>query len=393
MKRIIFSVLVFVFTLQASRAQEVSAKWILSDSLRDCGELQYTCMQLIPLYYQEGIIDTANLLLQYWEKRCGEDETTYRTKVLWAIDQGIFSDSLVTNQTIGYLDHYLWLSDDTSGYAISLYNYYVDEPELIYWYKSFTDTIVSRAATYPDLSPAEHFFVQYYRVPSDSLLLLLETPELKDSKLARIYSQPIYGEWSATQFHCAFTGGAWIPYDKLTLLGTHPSLGGIAGVRHNKMVYNLGLSFRVGESANTYDVMYEDSMYESSTFTGIHIGLEAGRILLNSKRHEIDLLGGAALEMINTLSLENDPDTDEDDENHYIHSPSIHLGAAYKYYLKNDRYLGLCGRYHFLNFKNKQGSNLRGNALTLTLEYGLGSSSWLHKRNNYLNQRIQQYKK
>ncbi|MBK7030837.1 MAG: hypothetical protein IPH45_17225 [Bacteroidales bacterium] len=388
MRRILALLFISFFFLTKSFAQNVEARWILSDSLTDCSELQYACMQLIPLYYQDGSIDTAYALLNYWEKKCGTDETIYRTKILWAIDAGTFNDSLISDQTIRHLDHYLWLYNDTLGESLDAYDYYVPEFELLKWYKSFTDSIVGRAQYYPDLSKEEVFFVKYYQHPSDSLLKLLETSDYKETQLFKVYDQPVYGSLSGPLIHYAAVGGAWIPYDKLSTLGSHPSLGGYIGASNKKMIYNLGLHFRIGSAANKYDVLYNDSLYSSDNFTGINISLEAGRQLINWRRHQFEILGGTDLEIINTLTLENDPDTDEDDESEYIYSPSIHLGAGYKYYLKNDRFIGLSSRYHFMNFKNKGGTNLRGNAISITLEYGMGTNPWLYKRETYLKQRI-----
>jgi hypothetical protein len=385
---LIFPAIIFSFT---SYSQETDARMVLADSLKSCEEIQYAVMQLAPLYYQDGKIDTARLLLDYWGNRCGIDETNYRTRVLWAIDTGTFSDTLIDNTTINHLDLYQWFATDTSGQILETYNYYTPytpDPGLLTWYHSFTDSIARRALGYPDLSAEERFFAEFYLHPSDSMYTLLESDDLKDTKLARLYHQPVAGELTDWLYHMAAAAGVWIPYDKLTKVGAHPTIGGYAGVRHNRMIYNLGLGIAVGRSLNNYNVFYNDSLYSSDNFMGINIALEAGRQLISWRRHELELLCGLDLGMMEVLSLTNNPDDKNDDESRFLKSPSMHLGASYRYYLKNERYFGLSSRYQFLNFNNKGGTNLRGNALTITIEYGIGTNPWINKKNTFLKQRI-----
>jgi hypothetical protein len=388
MKRHLILPIFIIIISYSSYSQETNARMILSDSLSTCSEIQYAVMQLIPMYYQDGIIDTANLMLDYWEKHCGTDETIYRTRVLWAIDSGTFTDTLIDNSTIGYLDLYQWLAFDSSGQSIGSYAYYTPDFGLVKWYESFTDSIAKRATTYPDLSSEERFFVEFYLHPSDSMYSLISSSELKDSKLSGIYNKPVSGELTEWLYHIAANAGIWIPYDKLSTLGMHPSIGGYAGLRHNRMIYNLGLGFQVGSSANDFKVLYKDSVYTTNDFTGINISLEAGRQLINWHRHEFDLLTGLDLELMDVLNLKNDPDNKEDDETKFLKSPSIHLGAGYRYYMNNERYIGLSGRYHLMNIKNNGGTNLRGNALSITLEYGIGANHWLNKKDTFLKQRL-----
>jgi hypothetical protein len=371
-----------------SYSQESNAQMILTDSLKSCNEIQYACMQLIPLYYQDGRVDTAEILLKYWENHCGTDETIYRTKVLWAIDSGSFSDTLIDEYTISYLDLYQWFRNDTTGNSLYSYYYYTSEFELLKWYQSFTDSIAKRASGYLDLSSEERFFVNFYLDPSDSSYQAIQLNELRNTKIAKIYNQPVGGELPEGLLHYGFSAGMWIPDDKLITLGMHPSIGVNAGMRYHRMIYNIGAAFRIGGSPNEYEVVYKDSLYTTDKFLGINFSLEAGRQVISWRRHELDILGGLDLEVMNVLTLKNDLNNADDNESKAITSPSMHLGAGYRYYLNNERYIGLSSRYHLLNFKNKGGTNLRGNALTITLEYGFGAVPWLNKKQTFLKQRL-----
>ncbi|MBK7213076.1 MAG: hypothetical protein IPH88_07230 [Bacteroidales bacterium] len=388
MRQIVTTLILLIFFSLAGRSQETSARMILSDSLGYCEDIQYAAMQLIPLYYQDGNMDTANRLLSYWERHCGRDETIYRTKVLWAIDNGKFTDSLISSETIGFLDTYQRLYGDTIGESISDYYYYTPDFGLLKWYQSFTDSIALRASGYSDLSAEEKFFVQFYLHPTDSNYSELESAKLKNSKLTELYKYPVSGITSTWITQYSIQGGAWIPDDKLAILGNHPSLGLVAGITNNKMSVNLDFALRVGKSANEYKTVYMDSMYNTTNFTGVHIGLEVGRKVLNWHRHELTLFGGPAFEMIEVLSLDDSTDEASGTETSSVRSPSLQLGASYRLFLNKARFIGIGGRYHLLNFKNTGGTNLRGNAFSFTVEYGFGNNHWLNNRNNYLNERL-----
>jgi len=381
---LLFSVLL---SFKAIHPQDVTAHLMLSDSVKDCTEIQYAAMQLIPLYYQDGITDTAGRILDYWERKCGRDETIYRTRVLWAIDSGTFTKALINNETIGFLDTYQRFANDTSGFSLEEYYYYAEEFELLRWYKSFTDILVDRALQYTDLSAEERFFLLFYDQPADSLYLMIQEPVLDTTRLAEIYTQPVGGTLPASLFHYGFAGGLWKPYDKLSTLGMHPSLGIYGGLRNKRMIYNLGAHFRVFPASNSYEVVFEDSLYSTEEFLGINISLEAGR-LFSWRSHELYIAGGPDLEMINALTIENDPDNTEDDESRILTAPSIHFGAGYRFYFGDNRYLGLSSRYNWHNFRNKGGTNLRGNAMSITLEYGFGANKWRSGRKTYLRERI-----
>lgn len=382
-------VIMSVFLCLQGFSQEITARKILSDSLKSCDEIQYASMQLIPLYYQAGIFDTANLVVDYWMNHCGIDETIYRTKVLFAIDAGTFTDTLVSDATIGYLDDYQLLSMDTSGTSLDRYYYYTPEFPLLKWYQAFTDSIAKRASGYIDLSDEERFFIDFYLHPDDSLYTRLASEPLKTSRLGKIYNQPIYGGSGDLQLHYALTGGIWIPDDKLVKIGNHPSIGAYAGLRKKRMILNIGLAFRVGSSPNTITTLFLDSLYETKEFTGINVMLEAGRQVVQWHRHEVDLVGGVDFEMMDILNItESDGNGGESTNSRNLYSPSVHVGLGYKYYTKNRHYFGISSKYSVLNFNNKGGTNLRGNALSINLEYGFGTNDWLNRKNTYLNQRI-----
>lgn len=387
-KQICIALLLIFFSLPGISQHTIAYK-IFPDSLTDCRELQYQSMQLIPLYYTNRDFDTANAILNYWSANCQLDETIFRTSILFAIDAGTFSDSLFKNTDFTYyLDIYKELSEDTAGISLQKYPYYyVEEFQLLKWYKSFTDTIALRCSQYPDLSPEELFFVNYYLHPSDSGYMMLHEKAFDNTALKTSVTAPRYGELAAIQGHYSLGAGIWIPNQNLDTLGAHPYLGGQIGLRRNRYLADVALDLRVGASPHQYQVMIDGNAINTEQFFGISVRLDFGYEVFQIRRTDLIFGGGIGYENITAYYEANDPDDDTDDVSKNLHSFNINLGGSYRFYLKNDHYLALNGKYHRLNFRNKGGTDLKGNAVTFGLEYGLGTNRWLNNRNTILREK------
>lgn len=387
-----FSTLLLLLLLLITKpgvSQNNIAYKIFPDSVTDCRELQYQGMQLIPLYYTNKDFDTAYAILNYWAQNCRMDETIFRSRILFAIDNGSFSDSLFANSAFStYLDIYKELDYDTTGASLLSYpEYYVDEFQLLKWYKTFTDSIAYRCLTYTDLSPEEYFFVNYYIHPSDSAYMLLHDKAFVNTSLRSIVTEPVYGRLAATQPHYSVSAGMWIPDQHLDTLGMHPFIGGQIGLKHNRILAYLALDLRVGASPNTYKVVVDGTLTDTEQFFELSLRFDFGYELFQLRSTELLFVGGIGYDRINAYYETNDPDDDSDDISKGLNSFNLNVGGSYRIYMKNNHYLAFTGRYHRLNFRNKGGTDLKGNALSLGLEYGLGTNNWLNNRNTILRQK------
>ncbi|HPT14855.1 MAG TPA: hypothetical protein PK796_08720 [Bacteroidales bacterium] len=387
-KRISIAILLIFFSLPG-KSQNAIAYKIFPDSVTDCRELQYQSMQLIPLFYTNRDFDTANAILNYWAANCQLDETIFRSRILFAIDAGTFSDSLFKNTDFTYyLDVYKELSEDTAGISLLKYPYYyVEEFPLLKWYKTFTDSIAERCSNYPDLSPEEYFFVNYYLHPADSSYEMIRSKPFNNTTLKSIVTSPKYGELAITQAHYALGTGMWMPNQHLATLGMHPYLGGQLGLRNGKYLADLALDLRMGASPNKYQVMIDGNPTDTEQFFGISFRLDFGYEVLELRGTELYFTGGIGYDGITAYYETNNPDDESDDVKKHLNSFNLNLGGSYRIYLKNDHYLAFSGRYHRLNFRNKGGTDLKGNAVSIGLEYGLGTNQWLNNRNTILREK------
>lgn len=394
-KKTIALYLLLIFSLISARgnAQSAIIGKIFRDTVMDCREIQYACMQMIPLYYTDRQFDTAYALVDFWKRKCGMDETIFRTQVLFDIDKGSFSDSILLKYDfIRFLDIYSILAHDTGTNFIYYYpDYYVEEPELLLWYKMFTDTLARRCIRYPDLSPSEKFFTSYYTHPTDSLYLMIKGQEYTGSILEKRVNRPVHGDIPDVQFHYSLQAGIWIPDKNLKILGNHPSIGGQAGFRYGKYSGDLSLDFRFLRSPDDYQVKLDDSVTMTHRFSNLSFRLDAGYQIQQWRNTELIFTSGIGVEQLSAIYEMNDILNDEDDVTRDIYSLNINLGGSWRIYLRNNHYLAVTGRYHFLKFSNPGGTKLNGNALTLSMEYGLGMNQWLNERNTILRLKTRKY--
>lgn len=391
-KRISIAI-ILIFFLLPGKSQNVIAYKIFPDSVTDCRELQYQSMQLIPLYYTSRDFDTANAILNYWAANCQLDETIFRTRILFAIDAGTFSDSLFKNTDFTYfLDIYKELSEDTAGISLQNYPYYyVEEFPLLRWYKTFTDSIAIRCIKYKDISPEEYFFVNYYLHPADSSYKMIRGKQFNNTTLKTIVTSPKYGELSEIQGHYALGSGVWAPNQNLGLLGNHPYLEGQLGIRYERILADFTLDLKFGSSPNKYQVVIDGNPVDTQKYFGFCVRVDFGYQILMLRSTELFFIGGLGPDIINAYYEVNDPDDENDDVTKLLNSFNLNLGASYRLYLKNEHYLAFTGRYHRLNFRNKGGTDLKGNAVTIGLEYGLGTNQWLNNRNTILREKTGRY--
>lgn len=180
--------------------------------------------------------------------------------------------------------------------------------------------------------------------------------------------------------HWALFAGAWYPFDNLNLVGTHPVIGGKLGIKYRRLILDLSVNIKFGNSANHYQVFKDDSLYDTRVFLGVFLGIDAGFEVLKHKKHEIDLIGGFGYEGFDALRDVHSK-VSSDKVSVTLRSLNLNLGLGYRFYISSTTYIGLQGRYNFLNFLNHKGTNLSGNAMEFYILIG-------NSGNNYKSSRL-----
>ena len=145
---------------------------------------------------------------------------------------------------------------------------------------------------------------------------------------------------------------------------------------------DLTLIFRFIKSKNYYQVYAQDSLFRTRHFFGGYVGAEIGYELLRNKNSELDLIGGIGYDGFDAVK------TDEDAGIKSVSVGSLNLngGLGSRYYYKpQGNYVGVQLRFNALNYSNRGGTNLSGDAFSLRLIWGFSGNYFRDSQSHYLN--------
>jgi hypothetical protein len=162
-----------------------------------------------------------------------------------------------------------------------------------------------------------------------------------------------------------------MPTGDLTVVGNHPSIGFQLGGRDVYNQLDLTIQFRFLKSANTYLVRRNNILYESSSFFGGYIGMDYTRYLVSRQNFDFGVLAGMGFDGFDLFSSNNN--------NQHLRPLSVgsfnaNTGLRYNYFLSPTFYIGLQGRYNWINYNNTGGTSFSGNALSFDLIFGSNAS-------------------
>ncbi len=365
--------ILFTFTCLNGFSQSDWVESFLTRRWLNCQDVTYNMTIMIPDYYHRNSMDSLNQLLVFWESRCGEEELVMRCKILMAIDQGKFSESMYDEKIIQYLMQYRSMKEwENNPHQLMYYRDAFDE--ILKEFNVFTSIIAGNLLSRSGISETERFFLRFYANHPDAKLNTLNSFVYSGTVLQKSYRLQ-YGntrQLPSTRF--GFLGGAWIPEGKLATFGSHPVLGIFFGLQQNKSFYDLILSVGMGPSANKIRVLKDDSLYFSNDFTQILAGFKGGYDFLKEKNYSLSASAGIAYDGIEVLNIK-----DEDGkvlESKTLSSLNINAGLTYTFLFKNFQTLALDARYNVVNYANKGGTNVGGNYLQFSIIWGIAGNAY-----------------
>jgi hypothetical protein len=330
----------------------------------------YNSTKLIMKYYQVQDYDSALLVLNDWQTACGASEPITRTRILLAINDNAFDESVYDSTIVDDVLNYIYRMESKtpenlySGYE-SYFGYVPIRGEYDYFTQSLADTLLSRGFD----TPLELLFCQFYANIVSNPLKEIQTDALyNNTDIKKYYLHRANKCLSKSGFNFNLFTGLWIPTGNASLLGIHPLIGIQGGVKSNKMIYNLTLAFKFVNSANDYVILKDGYTDTTNYFFGGYIGLDTERELYKSKKHEIDLLAGIGYDGFESIKTDNN--NSDPNAGHSINSLNTNFGLGYRYFYKKNTYIGLQAKYNIVNYNNKGGTNLMGDCLTVTISIG-----------------------
>lgn len=347
----------------------------------DCSDISYNCARIFEDYYSSNKLDSAQSILTYWQAKCGIREPLQRCKILLAIKQNCLNDSVLTDNMFYYIFNYKnRIAIEKSGDYESYDNYqpyygYIPVGQEFdkFSKKAFSDLQVNYTP-----KVIEYLLCEFYGNNPDTLFTKLQTNTYKETRLAKEYNKLTESYVKLPEYHVAWITGLWVPTGGIKSLGVHPDLGFMSGIKYKKFSFDMTLTFKFLDTPESYLARRLESSVAESTnhFFGGYIGFDIGRDIFSKNNHEVQLMGGVAFDGFDAL----EEDLDIGLKSASTAALNLNLGLGYRYYLKNDGYLGLRVKYNFVNYASNHVIDFTGNPLTIQFVIG-GLTNDYRKRN------------
>lgn len=209
-----------------------------------------------------------------------------------------------------------------------------------------------------------------YLIPKNNWKADLQT--FSDEQLDSVFKEEEkhLEKYEISERNIYFLGGVYSGYHRYTgnneLLGGKVPLGLIGGLKLYKNYFNLLLDFKVGKPKEKYEVMYNDTLNTTDTYQGMYIGLEYTRDIITLNNIVCQGSIGYGYSWITAIQGKDKYGSDSK----YITSDNLNFGLGIKYNINLYNYIALQGVYNHLAYKNKGGTDLSGDAITIKLIYG-----------------------
>lgn len=369
MKRFLFlSFLLLSFNVFS---QKIDSNMVQSSKL-DCTLIPLNSAMYYQQYIEENKIDSAGLIINYWQNTCGKSEPIFRAKVLLSlIEKGCLDDSLQTDDAINNLILYSYRMD-IEKYA----NYieYDDNPSYFGYipiskdYDSFTKQEAKILKNKFNSKSIEYAICEFYGGNTDSLSIRFQADSLKNTKLGKEYNKALRKYLNEPLFVVNFSSGAWIPTGmNMKNFGIHPDLGFLFGIQYKKMTYSIDWHTRFVNTQDSYLARrYKDSDPEKTKrFFCNYLGFDVKRNLIEDKRVELKAVCGLGLDFLEVFSSDND----EEYNGTLITSYNFNfgLGGIYKF---NGFNLGVEAKYNIVDYTLGHHVDFKGNYFSLSFIVG-----------------------
>ena len=363
---IAFLLLAIMAPVKVIFAQQINVESLITRKSFNCQDVASSATQVIPALHQANQTDTLYALISFWEENCGLPEPLMRFHILHQIEINNFSEEWLPQNLMIILNDYRQISSWDNP------NYYLDPDYLEYYaidpaYNFFSRYLAEQLQQFTDLSPVELFYLEYYSNNFEKAFSRLSNGELAGSFIDSLYQLSLVAEKKARKHFIGFYGGLWRPRGELALLGNHPEFGFSFGFVQQRFLLEGILKIGFLPSPNTYEVLVNGLGYQTNNFTNLHFSARIGVDLLNYNKHQLLFSFGLGYEGIQAFTTAEQEDYGL---SRLISSVSINPGIEYRFPAGETSYLGLSFRYNLLNFNNRGGTPLPGNALLFGISYG-----------------------
>lgn len=371
LQKMLYSSTLLLLTGLSLRAQSVEDQ--LVRPVVRCEDVRSNALQAVPNMYRQGPIDSVIRAISFWEGVCGLTEEIQRIKILVAIRNRSFSERVYDSTIVFHIDRFKEVKDMEMGAP-----YWFDRDSTtrnrLIRFNAFTKELARSLFSVANTNGLEYYFCSLY-ADSGNTAAILDKTEFANTSLKTYYRRQQERIRKLPRGHLALISGLWIPTGAATLLGNHPYIGLELGTRGIKDRIALVLSFKFVNSKNPYQIKRKDQLYETDDFFGGYIGLDYGRKLAGNDTHLFELTAGGGLDGFDVYHT-SDEDKRTQMKPMSILSYNFNGGVQYSWFYNKfkDAFLGFQAKYNFTNYRNKGGTDLKGNPITIGLVWGMAAA-------------------
>lgn len=352
----------------AMQGQSPDVEGLMTRHYPTCQDITYNVQFLIPEYVNKASADTLDAILTYWEIHCGQSEALTRCRILLAIDRGNFSENLYDQSIMADLNSYKnMVNARANGFMGKEGRYWRYANFLTDRLDQFTVQWAIKLLQRKSVPPLEMFFLRIYSNNFDSAFEMLQSPSFNGTKLQQYYALQKKRQRMSYSFISELLAGAWIPQENLTLVGVHPQIGYRLGLEVNRFDAGLILGLKFLNSPNEFQVLKNDSVWNTRHFFGGVLGLDMGYDLIRFGKNHLKVLGGMAYDGFDVLS-ENSSNSDTKITK-TLNSLNVNVGLGYAWQFNQANCVGIECKYNLVHYKNTGATDLSGNVWTVNLVY------------------------
>ncbi len=390
MKSLSVLLVVFSLNLGIGLAQKVREPdpldRLMVKKILTCKDILINCGELIPRFYHQGKSDSLEMIVDYWQRHCGLTEPLFRFKILYAIERQTFSEMDFKKDVWKYLLRYkehIAIKERNPAERLPIFErilrYYLYDDYLADEFDGLTLLLAEENRLKTKPGTAEHVLSTFYANQFDQAIRMLKTDNrFRYTRLKRFYDQEVHETRFAPERHFAVFSGMWLPQGKNRLLGNHPTIGLMLGIKRLKTLVDFSVAVRFLASKNEYLVKYQGEVLQTDHYLGYYFGIDLGYELWRNLRHEWDLIGGVALDGFDQVQT----NTSDDEKGKTLATLNLNLGVGYRFYFEeySAKYLGFEARFNFASYNNKGGTDLSGNSISLRIVYAWSGNEQKYKK-------------
>ncbi len=327
-----------------------------------CYDIWMETGELASRFYAAGQTDSVFDVLNWLDEECGPLDIVFDINILMAIDQGVFQEEV-------YAGPGLW--ELFFGYRRpppidDLVNLEVHEESfdpLTNFRASLARDLIDRT----DTNSVAHLVCRAINGERDYVYDRLQTPAFSGTWIRRRYDdqiEEIRRKEKNTRLHWSVGAGGWFPLGGNKTLGTHPVVGGSAGVELGRWSLSGALFYRFLDARNPYLIATDVGIEEAHEFDCFYFGFEPGYRLLHIGRWETEIFTGFGYDGI--LAIDRGEGNYET-----INSTALVFGLTQRLFYDeyHSHFFGLQFRYSIVDYETGA-TNLSGNTFSLQFVWG-----------------------